>query len=118
MTPASSTDCIFCKIAAGTIPAHRLYDDDDTLAFADLNPQAPAHLLVIPKEHLTSLAHATPDHQQLLGKLLSTAAEVARQQGLDNGYRIIITGSDLRPDGLPSALSHVLGKRATHWPPG
>ena len=63
-----STDCIFCKIAAGTIPATRLYEDDDTLAFADLNPQAPAHLLVIPKEHLTSLAHATPEHQQLLRK--------------------------------------------------
>jgi histidine triad (HIT) family protein len=118
MMKAMSTDCIFCKIAAGTIPANRLYEDDDVLVFPDLNPQAPAHLLVIPKEHLTSLAHATPAHEELLGRLLSAAAEVARQQGLDNGYRIVInTGSD-GGQTVSHLHLHVLGRRAMHWPPG
>ena len=118
MGAMSTSDCIFCKIVDGTIPAKRLYEDDETLAFADLNPQAPTHLLVIPKQHLTSLAHATPEHRRLLGHLLSTAAEVARQQGLDNGYRIVInTGAD-GGQTVSHLHVHVLGNRAMHWPPG
>jgi histidine triad (HIT) family protein len=115
---AMSTDCIFCKIVDGTIPAKRLYEDDETLAFADLNPQAPTHLLVIPKQHITSLADATPEHQRLLGQLLSAAAEVARRQGLDNGYRIVInTGAD-GGQTVGHLHLHVLGGRHMNWPPG
>jgi histidine triad (HIT) family protein len=111
-------DCIFCKIVAGTIPARRLYENDEVLAFPDVHPQAPIHLLVVPKQHLSSLAHTAAEHTQLLGHLLSAAAEVARQQGLDNGYRVV---ANTGPDGgqtVDHLHFHVLGGRALHWPPG
>ena len=118
MTSASQSDCIFCKIASGAIPAPRLYETNDVLAFADLNPQAPVHVLVIPKEHLKSLADAEASHSDLFGKLLSAATEVARRQGLEKGYRVVInTGSDGGQTVLHLHL-HVLGGRAMHWPPG
>jgi histidine triad (HIT) family protein len=114
----STPDCIFCKIAAGTIPAERLYEDDETLAFADVHPQAPSHLLVIPRQHIASLAAATAEHTALLGHLLGAAAEVARQQNLDKGYRVVINSG---PDGgqtVDHLHLHILGGRAMHWPPG
>jgi histidine triad (HIT) family protein len=114
----SNPDCIFCKIVAGTIPAKLVYEDDQVLAFPDMNPQAPLHLLVIPRQHLTSLAQAATEHTRLLGHLLSAAAEVARQQGLANGYRVVINTG---PDGGQTVAHlhlHVLGGRALHWPPG
>jgi histidine triad (HIT) family protein len=113
-----STDCIFCKIVAGTIPAPRLYEDDNTLAFPDLNPQAPTHILVIPKLHLGSLADATPANQELLGQLLGAAAEVARQQGLGKGYRVAINTGPNGGQTVEHLHLHVLGGRAMHWPPG
>jgi histidine triad (HIT) family protein len=114
----STPDCIFCKIVAGTIPAKRVYEDDRIIAFPDLNPQAPTHLLVIPREHLTSLASAAAEHTELLGQLLAAATEIARQQGLGNGYRIVINTG---PDGgqtVGHLHLHLLGGRAMHWPPG
>ncbi|MEO7029815.1 MAG: histidine triad nucleotide-binding protein [Acidobacteriaceae bacterium] len=118
MAPDSNPDCIFCKIAAGTIPVKRVYEDDQVLAFPDAHPQAPVHLLVIPKLHLASLVDAKPAHRELLGHLLAAAAEVARQEGLDKGYRLVINTG---PDGGQTVAHlhiHVLGKRAMHWPPG
>jgi histidine triad (HIT) family protein len=118
MTAAAQSDCIFCKIASGAIPAPRLYEDDDMLAFADLNPQAPTHVLVIPKQHMKSLAEAETGHAELFGKLLHAATEVARRQGLDNGYRVVInTGAD-GGQTVSHLHLHVLGGRAMHWPPG
>jgi histidine triad (HIT) family protein len=114
MTP----DCIFCKIAAGSIPAKLVYEDDQVIAFSDLNPQAPTHILVIPRQHLGSLAGATSEHTPLLGQLLAAAAEVARQQSLANGYRIVInTGSD-GGQTVGHLHLHILGGRSMHWPPG
>ena len=112
------SDCIFCKIAAGTIPATRLYEDEHVLAFPDLNPQAPTHILVIPKEHLTSMAEATAEHAEVFGRLLSAATEVARLKKLDNGYRTVInTGSD-GGQTVGHLHLHVLGGRHMNWPPG
>jgi histidine triad (HIT) family protein len=111
-------DCIFCKIVAGTIPVTRIYEDDMALAFADLNPQAPVHLLVIPKEHIASHAHAAVEHTALLGHLMATAGELARTQGLENGYRIVINTG---PDGGQTVNHlhlHLLGGRHMGWPPG
>ena len=90
------SDCLFCKIAAGAIPVTRLYETDEVLAFPDINPQAPVHILIIPKAHHASLAHtAHTEGTTLLGGLLSAAVEVAKQQGLANGYRVVInTGDD------------------------
>jgi histidine triad (HIT) family protein len=118
MSTATNPDCIFCKIASGAIPAKRLYEDEHVLAFADVNPQAPVHLLLIPRQHLDSLAAAAAEHQELLGRLLSAAAEVARQQKLDRGYRVVVNTG---PDGgqtVDHLHLHVLGARAMRWPPG
>jgi histidine triad (HIT) family protein len=111
-------DCLFCKIVAGTIPAKRVYEDDLCLSFADIHPQAPTHLLIIPKEHIVSQAQAKASHAALLGRLLATAANLARDSGLDGGYRVVINTG---PDGgqtVDHLHLHLLGGRAMNWPPG
>jgi histidine triad (HIT) family protein len=111
-------DCLFCKIAAGAIPVTRLYEDDLCLAFPDINPQAPTHILIIPKRHIASLAHAAPEDTPLLGHLLATASTIAAQQKLANGYRTLINTG---PDGGQTVHHlhlHLLGGRPMHWPPG
>jgi histidine triad (HIT) family protein len=109
-------DCLFCKIAAGEIPAKRLYEDDLCLAFADIHPQAPVHVLVIPKLHVKSTAEATD--KAMLGALIAAAATVAREQGLSGGYRMVLNTG---PDGgqtVDHLHVHVLGGRHMGWPPG
>lgn len=111
-------DCIFCKIVRGEIPAKKLHEDEKALVFADVNPQAPVHLLVIPREHLSSLAEAEAEHTALLGHLMATAAAVAKEQGLSRGFRVVVNSG---PDGgqtVDHLHLHVLGGRAMHWPPG
>jgi histidine triad (HIT) family protein len=113
-----SADCLFCKIVAGTIPAKRVYEDELCLCFADIHPQAPTHLLIIPKEHIASQAHAEETHAALLGHLMGTAARVARSAGLDRGYRVVInTGRD-GGQTVDHLHLHLLGGRAMGWPPG
>jgi len=110
--------CLFCKIVSGEIPATRIYEDEHTLAFPDINPQAPVHILIIPKNHIASHAHATQDDAQSLGQLLHTAGEIARAQNLTNGYRLVINTG---PDGgqtVDHLHVHLLGGRPMHWPPG
>jgi histidine triad (HIT) family protein len=113
-----SVDCLFCKIVAGTIPAKRVYEDELCLCFADVHPQAPTHVLLIPKEHIASTAHAEARHAALLGHLMAKAAEVARGAGLSRGYRVVINTG---PDGgqtVDHLHLHLLGGRAMSWPPG
>ena len=83
-------DCIFCKIVAGQIPSKKAYEDGDVLAFHDIHPIAPVHFLIIPKDHFDSLDQAEARHQALLGKLLLLAPKLARENGLDDGFRLII----------------------------
>ena len=85
-----NNDCLFCKIAAGTIPSKKVYEDDEVLAFHDIHPIAPVHFLIIPKEHMDSLVEAESRHQALLGKLMLLAPKLAREQGLSDGFRTII----------------------------
>jgi histidine triad (HIT) family protein len=109
--------CLFCKIVSGDIPAKRLYEDDRVLAFPDINPQAPVHILIIPKQHLASHAHATPE-DAMLGHLISAAGEIARAKNLANGYRLVINTG---PDGgqtVDHLHIHLLGGRPMAWPPG
>lgn len=88
-------DCLFCKIASGKIPASKVYEDEDVLAFKDINPKAPVHFLIIPKTHIQSLAQARPEDAALLGKMLSLTRVLAQQEGALNGFRVIInTGRD------------------------
>jgi histidine triad (HIT) family protein len=111
-------DCLFCNIAAGTLPVTRLYEDDQVLAFPDLHPQAPTHVLLIPKQHLASHAHATPQDAALLGHLLAAAVQVAKDQNLTSGYRLVINTG---PDGgqtVDHLHVHLLGGRHMTWPPG
>lgn len=84
------SDCIFCKIARGEIPCRKVYEDDEVLAFHDINPAAPVHFMLIPKLHLASLAEAGDAHAALLGKMLLLAPRLAREQGLENGFRTVI----------------------------
>ncbi len=110
--------CLFCKIAAGEIPARIVYEDADCLAFADISPQAPTHMLVIPREHIQSLEQATAEHAPLLGALMSAAATVARQAGLAKGYRVVLNTGAEGGQTVDHLHLHVLGGRAMHWPPG
>ncbi len=88
-------NCLFCKIAAGQIPAQKVYEDDELLAFKDIHPAAPVHLLIIPKLHLASLAEAGPEHAALLGRMLALAPRLAQEQGAGNGFKLLInTGPD------------------------
>lgn len=84
------SDCIFCKIARGEIPCRKVYEDDELLAFHDINPVAPVHFMLVPKAHLASLVDAGDAHVALLGRMLVLAPRLAREQGLENGFRTVI----------------------------
>jgi histidine triad (HIT) family protein len=112
------SNTLFEKIAAREIPAQIVFEDDLVLAFRDINPQAPTHVLIVPKQPIPRIAEATTDDQKLLGHLLLKAAEVAKQLNLPNGYRLVINNG---PDGgetVPHLHVHILGGRHMAWPPG
>lgn len=112
-------DCIFCKIAAGDIPAEKLHEDDQVVAFRDLHPQAPVHFLVIPRRHLTNLSAAEAADAALLGHMGLIAAQVAAQQGLaEAGYRVITNVGPEAGQSVDHLHFHVLGGRHMTWPPG
>jgi len=111
-------DTLFGKIIRREIPAEIVYEDDDVLAFRDINPQAPVHVLVIPHKHVASLAEAEKTDEALLGHLLWAAAEVARMKALANGYRVVISTGRDGGQTVDHLHVHVLGGRAMHWPPG
>lgn len=113
-----NSDCLFCKILAGVIPANRVYEDEMSIAFPDINPQAPTHLLIIPKEHVASQAKALAEHKPLLGHLLATAAELARVHRLDKGYRVVVNTGEDGGQTVHHLHLHLLGGRPMGWPPG
>ncbi|MDJ0702602.1 MAG: histidine triad nucleotide-binding protein [Leptolyngbyaceae cyanobacterium MO_188.B28] len=113
-----SEETIFSKIIRKEIPANIVYEDDQCLAFRDINPQAPTHILVIPKKNIPMLGDAAPEDKELLGHLLLTVKDIAKQVGLENGYRVVInTGSDGGQTVFHLHL-HLLGDRQMQWPPG
>ena len=111
--------CIFCRIVERRTPARIVFEDDEIVAFEDTNPQAPIHILIVPRKHLASLKDATPEDAALLGRLSLVAAQLARERGLDTkGYRTVVnTGSGAGQTVLHLHL-HLLAGRAFHWPPG
>ena len=113
-----AADCLFCKIVDGDIPVKRVFEDELCLAFPDINPQAPTHLLVIPKEHIPSLAQAVAEHKELLGHLMAAAAELAGTQKLDGGYRVVVNTGDDGGQTVHHLHLHLLGGRHMKWPPG
>ncbi len=112
-------DTIFGKIIRREIPADIVYEDDDVLAFRDVSPQAPVHLVVIPKKPLTGLLDAAPEDAALLERLLQPATEIARTQGLDKtGFRIVINSGPDAGQSVEHLHLHILGGRHLTWPPG
>jgi histidine triad (HIT) family protein len=110
---------IFEKIAARQIPADIVYEDELVVAFRDVNPQAPTHLLLVPRKPLPRINEAQPDDQALLGHLMLKAAEVARKVGLDQGgYRLVINNGPDGGESVPHLHCHILGGRQLRWPPG
>ena len=111
-------DCLFCKIVAKEIPADVVLDRDDVLAFRDVNPQAPTHVLVIPKDHLNSLKAVGAGHEPLLASLVDAVNEVARNDGIDGGFRMVTNIGAAAGQSVDHLHLHVLGGRAMRWPPG
>jgi histidine triad (HIT) family protein len=111
-------DCLFCKIVAGKIPSKKLYEDELTYAFPDINPQAPTHVLIVPKKHIASLVRTDAGDKDLLGHLLDVAREQAKEQKLGNGYRVVINTGANGGQTVDHLHLHLLGGRAMHWPPG
>ncbi len=113
------SDCLFCKIAAGQIPAKIIHQDDETVAFMDINPQAPTHFLVIPRKHIASLNDLTPADDALLGKVHRVAAKLAAEKGIAaEGWRAVVNTNRGAGQTVFHIHVHVLGGRALTWPPG
>lgn len=110
--------CLFCRIVEGAIPSTAIYSDEFCYAFADIQPQAPVHVLVVPRRHIDSLAASTSEDAALLGHLMAVTAEIARERGLKNGYRTVLnTGAD-GGQTVSHLHVHLLGGRSLAWPPG
>ncbi len=109
--------CLFCQIAAGERPATIVHRDDDVIAFRDINPQAPTHILIIPKKHIVSVADAAVEDEDLIGRLLITAREIAQQENL-KGFRLVINNGAQAGQSVFHLHVHLLGGRTMHWPPG
>lgn len=111
--------CLFCKIAHGDIPAQIVYEDDEIMAFHDISPQAPTHLLIIPKEHIATINETDDKHELLLGKLIITAKKLAESQGLSEpGYRLVFNVNAHGGQAVYHIHLHLLGGRQLTWPPG
>lgn len=112
-------DCLFCRIAAGEVPATIVHEDDLVVAFRDIAPKAPTHVLVIPREHIASAAELGEGHGPLLERMLSVAADIARADGVaEGGYRLVSNVGDDAGQSVPHLHLHVLGGRRFGWPPG
>lgn len=112
------SDCVFCMIANKEIPSNVAYEDDRIICFHDLEPQAPVHVLIIPKKHIASLDDVASEDAELMGYILTKVKDIAKLLGLDNGYRLV---SNCGEDGMQTVKHlhfHLLGKRKLTWPPG
>ncbi|HIS68644.1 MAG TPA: histidine triad nucleotide-binding protein [Candidatus Gallacutalibacter stercoravium] len=111
-------DCVFCKISAGEIPSKKVYEDDKVLAFYDLDPQAPVHVLIIPKEHIASADELTEENSGVVSHIFLVAARLAKELGLKNGYRIVNNCGEDGGQTVKHLHFHLLGGRSMKWPPG
>ena len=112
------TDTIFSKIIKREIPADIVYEDDDCLAFRDISPQAPVHILVIPKEPVVKVADASESHKQLLGHLLLVASDIAKKEGYGDAFRLVINNGEKAGQSVFHLHVHILAGRNFSWPPG
>ena len=112
-------DCLFCKIAKGEIPAKLLYQDDKVVVFADINPQAPTHLLVVPKQHISTINEVNQANSALIGHMVQIATQLAKEANLDEkGYRVVMNCNSDGGQAVYHIHCHLLGGRQMNWPPG
>jgi|SRR6516162_8913565 histidine triad (HIT) family protein len=113
------SDCLFCKIINREIPASIVYEDDRVLAFNDINPQGPTHVLVVPKRHIASLNELSPEHDAIVGEVVRRAAAIARERGIaDGGFRTVFNTNREAGQTVFHIHLHLIGGRPMHWPPG
>ena len=114
-----SEDCLFCKIANGEIPATIVHEDDSVVAFEDVNPQAPTHVVIIPRKHIATLNDLGADDEPLIGKLAGTARQIAAERGFDDdGYRLVMNCNLAAGQSVFHIHMHLMGGRNMSWPPG
>ena len=111
-------DCLFCKIVAGEIPSTKIYEDEYVYAFLDIAPQAPFHAIVIPKEHIASADEITADNSILVAKVFESVAKIAKQENLENGYRVVNNCGEDGGQTVGHIHFHLLARRNLAWPPG
>jgi histidine triad (HIT) family protein len=111
-------DCLFCRIIRGEIPAKKVYEDNETLVFEDIDPQAPTHVLIIPKKHVVDLKEAEAEDAEIVGKLHLVAAKIARERKIENGYRTVFNVGPGAGQSVFHLHLHLLGGRPLSWPPG
>lgn len=113
------SDCIFCKIAAGEVPAEKVFEDEQVVGFRDLSPQAPTHVLVIPRKHIATLNDLGPEDESIVGRMVGAAKEIAAAEGFDDaGFRTVINCNEAGGQTVFHIHLHLLGGRMMHWPPG
>jgi len=115
----SEQDCLFCKIVAGDIPADIIYESDSTIAFRDINPKAPTHVLIIPRRHFSTTNHLTDEDRETVGDLVLTATKIAAEEGIAaDGYRVVMNCNAAAGQSVFHIHLHLLGGRTMKWPPG
>ncbi|MBV9183833.1 MAG: histidine triad nucleotide-binding protein [Acidobacteria bacterium] len=111
-------DCLFCKIVRGQIPSKKVYDDEHTYAFEDIDPKAPTHVLIIPKRHIPGLKEADTSDAEIIGRCHITAAQIAQERKLEEGYRTVLNVGPAAGQSVFHMHVHLLGGRKLNWPPG
>jgi len=111
-------DCLFCKVIAGQIPAKKVYEDEGTYAFEDIDPKAPTHVLIVPKQHLIDLKTATEKDAETIGRCHLVAAKIARDRKIEDGYRTVLNVGPKSGQSVFHLHVHLLGGRDLRWPPG
>ncbi|MCE5187835.1 MAG: histidine triad nucleotide-binding protein [Eubacteriales bacterium] len=113
------SDCIFCKIVSGDIPSKKIYEDEQVIAFHDINPQAPVHILVVPKKHVSGVNELAAGDEALVGHVYGVIARLVRELGVaESGYRVVVNSGADGQQSVPHLHFHVLGGRLLSWPPG
>ena len=111
-------DCLFCKIIAGEIPSTKIYEDESVYAFADIDPQAPFHTIVVPKKHITSAAEITDENSSYVAKIFEAVAKIAKQENLEQGFRVVTNCGKDGGQTVGHLHFHLLARRYLQWPPG
>lgn len=112
------SDCLFCKVVAGQIPSKKVYEDERVYAFEDIQPQAPTHVLIIPKQHIVGLKEAKPEDAEILGYCQLVAAKIARERDVEDGYRTVYNVGPRAGQSVFHIHLHLVGGRDLKWPPG